>query len=157
MPVLHRGSLHALGTRVFAASLIAMPFFGHVSRAAGGTDEETIRELNAGYVRAFLNSDAGWYDRHLTPDFMCILTSGAVMDRAAFLENAKKAHIVLSYDLSEVGIRVHGDAALVTALGTWRRRDGATGRTRYIDVWVRKDGAWKAVSAQLTALPDEGR
>ena len=51
-----------------------------------------------------------------------------------------------------VGIRVHGDVALVTALGTWTRKDGSSGRTRYIDVWVRKDGAWKAVSAQLTAV-----
>jgi ketosteroid isomerase-like protein len=140
-------------TRLFAASLIAMAFFGHVSTADGSTDEDIIRELNAGYVRAFLQSDAAWYDRQLAPDFMCILTSGAVVDRATFLENARKPHTVVSYDLGEVGIRVHGDAALVTALGSWRRKDGTAGRTRYIDVWVRKDGAWKAVSAQLTGVP----
>lgn len=153
MPVLHRGSFHALSAKLFVASIVAMPFFGRASTPGIITDEEAIRELNAGYVRAFLNSDAAWYDRHLTPDFMCILTSGAVVDRATFLENAKKAHTVVSYDLSEVGIRVHGDAALVTALGTWKRTDGTTGRTRYIDVWVRKDGTWKAISAQLTAVP----
>jgi ketosteroid isomerase-like protein len=59
----------------------------------------------------------------------------------------------VKYDLSEVSIRVHGDAALVSALGTGERKDGTRGRTRYIDVWVRKDGEWKAVSAQLTAVP----
>ena len=153
MPVPHRGSFSALSAKVFAASLIAMPFFGQAASVDAGTDETVIRELNAGYVRAFMNSDAAWYDRHLTPDFTCILTTGAVVDRAAFLENAKQAHTVVSYDLSEVGIRVHGDAALVTALGTWRRRDGTSGRTRYIDVWVRTAGVWKAVSAQLTAVP----
>jgi ketosteroid isomerase-like protein len=100
-----------------------------------------------------MHSDADWYDRHLTPDFACIVTSGAVVDRAAFLENAGKPHTTVKYDLSEVSIRVHGDAALVSALGTWERKDGTRGRTRYIDVWVRKDGEWKAVSAQLTAVP----
>lgn len=151
MPVQHRGSLNTLSSKVFAASLIAMPFFG-TPATKESNDEQAIRELNAGYVRAFMNSDADWYDRHLTADFMCILTNGTVVDRATFLANAGKPHTTLSYDLSELGIRVHGDVALVTALGTWTRKDGSNGRTRYIDVWVRKDGMWKAVSAQLTAV-----
>ena len=151
MPNTKRGSLNTLATRVAAASLIAMPIAG-VAPTAVRSDVEAIRELNAGYVRAFLNSDADWYDRHLTPDFVCILTTGATVDRATFLENARKPHTTVTYDLSEVTIRVHGDAALVSALGTWARKDGTTGRTRYVDVWVRKGGAWKAVSAQLTRV-----
>ena len=150
MPDSKRGSLNTLVTKVVAASLIAVPIAG-VASAAPRSDVEVIRELNAGYVRAFLNSDADWYDRHLTQDFVCILTTGATVDRATFLENARKPHTTVSYDLSEVTIRVHGDAALVSALGTWSRKDGTGGRTRYVDVWVRENGVWKAVSAQLTA------
>ena len=151
MPINNRGSLNTLANKVFLASLVAMPLFGRGTRA-GSNDEDVIRALNAGYVRAFLTSDADWYDRHLTPDFMCILTSGVVVDRATFLENARKPHAVVTYDLSEVLIRQHGDVALVSALGSWTRKDGTTGRTRYVDVWVRKEGVWKAVSAQLTAV-----
>ena len=81
MPNTGRGNLNTLANKVFVASLVAMPFFGRAT-AAGASDEAVIRELNAGYVRAFLKSDADWYDRHLTPDFMCILTTGAVVDRA---------------------------------------------------------------------------
>ena len=150
MPVRNRGSLNTLAARVVAASLIAMPVGGlNVARTS---DEDAIRELNAGYVRAFMTSDAEWYDKHLSPDFACIVTSGGVVDRATFLDNARKAHTTVRYDLSEVTIRVHGNAALVSALGRWERSDGAKGRTRYVDVWVRKDGEWKAVSAQLTAV-----
>ena len=149
MPNNSRGSLNTLATRVVAASLIAMPFAGY---SPGRADEDVIRELNAGYVRAFMKSDADWYDKHLTADFVCILTTGAVVDRATFLENARKPHTTVKYDLSEVTIRVHGNAALASALGTWERSDGTSGRTRYVDVWVRKDGSWKAVSAQLTAV-----
>ena len=156
MTVHNRGSLNTLATKVFAASLIAVPVFSRAFSAQVDTDEDAIRALNAGYVRAFMKSDSEWYDRHLTPDFMCILTSGAVVDRSTFLENARKPHTTISYDLSEIKIRVHGDVALVSALGTWERKDGTRGRTRYVDVWVRKDGAWKAVSAQLTALPGAG-
>ena len=151
MPNTGRGSLNTLANKVFVASLVAMPFFGRAKNTET-SDEDVIRELNAGYVRAFMNSDADWYDRHLTADFTCILTSGVVVDRATFVANARKEHTTVSYELSEVGIRVYGDAALATALGTWRRKDGTTGRTRYVDVWIRKDGAWKAASAQLTAV-----
>ena len=151
MPANKPGSLNMLATRVAAASLIAMPIAGVVP-AAVRNEVEQIRELNSGYVRAFLTSDAEWYDRHLMPDFVCILTTGATVDRATFLENARKPHTTLTYDLSAVTIRVHGDAALVSALGTWARTDGTVGRTRYVDVWVRKDGNWKAVSAQLTTV-----
>jgi ketosteroid isomerase-like protein len=143
--------LNTLATKVFAASLIAMPFFGHASGRVA-SDEDVVRELNAGYVRAFLNSDADWYNRHLTSDFTCILTTGVVVDRATFLENARKPHITVKYDLTEVTIRVHGNTALASALGTWQRKDGTTGRTRYVDVWVKKDGVWKAASAQLTVV-----
>jgi ketosteroid isomerase-like protein len=150
MPTTNPGSLNTLAARVVAASLIAMPFGGTV--VSRKSDEDTIRELNAGYVRAFMNSDAAWYDKHLTADFVCIVTNGKVVDRLTFLENAQRPHTTVRYDLSEVTIRVHGDAALVSALGTWERKDGTTGKTRYVDVWVRSDGIWKAVSAQLTAL-----
>jgi ketosteroid isomerase-like protein len=61
---------------------------------------------------------------------------------------------VVSYDLSEVKVRQHGDVALVSALGSWKRKDGTTGKTRYVDVWVRKNGQWKAISAQLTLITD---
>jgi len=153
MPNTNRGSLNTLANKVFVASLVAMPFFGR-GAAVETNDEDVIRELNAGYVRAFLKSDADWYDRHLTPDFMCILTSGAVVDRATFVENARKPHTVVSYDLSEVKVRQHGDVALVSALGSRKRKDGTTGKTRYVDVWVRKNGQWKAISAQLTLITD---
>ena len=150
MPNNSRGSLHTLSSKVVAASLIAMPIFAQPART--NMDEDTVRELNAGYVRAFMHSDAAWYDRHLMPDFTCILTTGVVVDRATFLENARQPHTTKSYELSEVSIRVHGNMALASAVGTWLRSDGTSGRTRYVDVWVRTDGEWKAVSAQLTAV-----
>lgn len=152
MPIHDRGNSRTRVRKAIITMLAAAPLVA-ASPVNPHPEEAVLRELNAGYVRAFLHSDADWYDRHLTPDFQCVLTNGSVMDRKAFLHNARKEHTTLSYDLSEVSIRIHGDAAMITALGTWKRKDGTVGRTRYVDVWVKKDGAWKAASAQLTSAP----
>jgi ketosteroid isomerase-like protein len=141
---------HAGRRRVFA-TMTGEPMPTDTLEIAGPAETE-LRALNAGYVAAFMNEDAAWYDAHLTDDFICIDTDGSVIDRAAFLAATKPGSSALQYDLSEVAIRVHGDSGYVTALGSWRRRDGSTGQTRYIDSYVKAGDGWKAVSAQLTRV-----
>lgn len=117
------------------------------------SDHATLRALNDSYIRAFLTADVAWYDAHLTDDFVCILTNGTPISRADFLAATRRGPGVEEYTIDDVTIRIHGDAALVGALGTWRRKDGTTGKTRYVDVYVKTDGKWKVASAQLTAVP----
>lgn len=113
-------------------------------------DEATLLELNTGYVNAFLNADAAWYDQHLTDDFICVRGDGSVLDKPAFLAGTTPEAAAEEYTLADVAVRIHGQAAYVTALGTWRRKDGSKGQTRYIDSYVKTDGGWRVVSAQLT-------
>ena len=115
-------------------------------------DETTLLELNTGYVNAFLNADAAWYDAHLTDDFICVRADGSVLDKPAFLAGTTPSAAAEEYRLADVAVRIHGQAAYVTALGSWRRKDGTTGQTRYIDSYVKTDDGWRVVSAQLTRV-----
>jgi ketosteroid isomerase-like protein len=119
---------------------------------ATDTTEATLLELNTGYIRAFITADAAWYDAHLVDDFICVRADGSVLDKPAFLAGTTPAAAAEEYLLDDVAVRVHGDAAYVTARGTWRRKDGSTGQTRYIDAYARTNGEWKVVSAQLTRV-----
>jgi len=116
------------------------------------SDEVVLRELNNGYVSAFLTADAAWYDAHLTDDFICVRADGSVLDKPAFLAGTTPAAAAAEYNLDDVAVRIHGQSAYVTALGTWRRKDGSTGQTRYIDSYVKTDDGWRVVSAQLTRV-----
>jgi ketosteroid isomerase-like protein len=116
------------------------------------TDEAVLRELNRGYVDAFMNADAAWYDAHLADDFICVRADGSMLDKPAFLAGTTPAAAAAEYLLDDVAVRIHGPSAYVTALGTWRRQDGSTGQTRYIDSYVRTDDGWRVVSAQLTRV-----
>jgi ketosteroid isomerase-like protein len=121
-------------------------------RTRSASDYAILRELNAQYVRAFLNSDVAWFDAHLTADFVCVLTTGTPISRSEFLEATRNGPGVEEYRIEDLTIRVHGAAALVGAVGTWRRADGTTGKTRYVDVYVRTRDGWKVASAQLTVV-----
>jgi ketosteroid isomerase-like protein len=137
-----------------AFGLFAVLGTGPVSamRMRAASDYATLRELNAQYVRAFLQSDVAWYDAHLTPDFVCVLTNGTPISRAEFLEATRNGPGVEEYRMDDVTIRIHGNAALVGAVGTWRRGDGSTGKTRYVDVYVKTPDGWRVASAQLTSV-----
>ena len=115
-------------------------------------DEKLIRQLNEQYVEAFLKADVGWYQRHLSDDFVCIESSGAVLNKQEFLKNTEKGPDVPEYKLDKVDVRFYGNTALVQATGLFKRKDGSPGASRYIDIYVRMGHEWKVVSAQITRV-----
>lgn len=123
------------------------------SLPASESDEAALRRLNQEYVDAFMKADVDWYQEHLAHDFLCIESDGSVLDKAQFLREAAKGPDVSSYRLDDVSVHVLGgaaDVALVRAQGSFSRPDRTTGVSLYVDIYVRRGGAWKAISAQIT-------
>lgn len=79
--------------------------------------------------------------------------TASVVDKPAFLRSIGEPPSVESYNLDDVAVSFYGDAALVRAKGSWVAKDGNRGISRYIDVYARIGGSWKAVSAQITRPP----
>ena len=115
--------------------------------------EDELRSLNRRYIEAWLSADVDWYRERLSEDFVCIESDGNVLDKAAFLRSTAKGSDMASYRLDEVDVRIYGDVGLVRATGSWEKKDGIRGVSRYIDVYVRVGEDWKVVSAQITRPP----
>jgi ketosteroid isomerase-like protein len=111
----------------------------------------TLHALNAEYIRAFLESDAGWYGDHLSDDFVCTLADGRRIGKAEFLERTEDGPGVTDLTYDEIDVRPLGDSAVVHGV-THYRREGERGSTRYTDVWHLRDGRWLAVAAHLTRV-----
>jgi ketosteroid isomerase-like protein len=109
-----------------------------------------LHELNAHYIRAFVEADVEWYCEHLGDDFVCTLADGRRIDKAEFLAMAAEGPGVRDVTYDEVDVRPLGNVALVQGV-THYVRDGTPGSTRYTDVWVLRSGRWLAIAAQLTA------
>jgi ketosteroid isomerase-like protein len=142
----------SLSALAFAFVFVLIAARPSVSADADRSSAAQIKELNTGYIQAFLQSDVNWYREHLAEDFTCILTDGKIIDKAAFLRDTATDPGVDEYHFDDLQIRVYGDTALAQAVGSYKRHDGSTGKTRYIDIYVKQAGVWKAVSAQLTRL-----
>ena len=112
--------------------------------------EDELRKLNEDYIKASLTGNVEWYRKHLAEDFVCIESDGTVLDKAAFLGKTAQGSDLAEYRLPEVDIRFYGDVALVRCTGEWKAKNGTPGLSRYIDIYVRSNKEWKAVSAQIT-------
>jgi ketosteroid isomerase-like protein len=110
-----------------------------------------LHELNANYIRAFVESDVNWYSEHLSEDFACSLADGRRIDKAGFLLRTQDGPGVTDVTYDQIDVRPLGDVAIVHGV-THYLRDGAPASTRYTDVWQLRDGRWLAVAAQLTRL-----
>jgi ketosteroid isomerase-like protein len=136
------------------AGLFALGLIGVRAVAApAGADEAELRRLNDDYVRAFLASDVARDRELLADDFYGVLADGRVIDKAAFLRQAAAPPAVREFRVREVMVRLYGDAAIVNTRATYLRPDGSPAQTRYVHVYVRRDGGWRIASVQITRLP----
>jgi len=73
----------------------------------------SLHELNAHYIRAFVESDTDWYREHLSDDFVCTLANGRRIDKEEFLQKNAAGPGVTGVSYDEIDVRPLGDTALV--------------------------------------------
>ncbi len=95
-------------------------------------------------------SDAGWFDRNLSEDFLNSNADGTLVDRAAFLRQIAPPCPVSNFDVEDVRIRILGDTAIIHGRTTYTKPNGQAAAGRYTDVWVRQGGRWICVSGDVT-------
>ena len=113
-------------------------------------DLSALRLLNQQFIRSVAMSDVGWFEQHLSSDFVNSNPDGTLSDRAAFLRHVTKPSTVPKLQADDVRIRLFGDSALVHGRTSYTKADGEPGAGRYTDVWARVDGAWRCVAADVT-------
>jgi ketosteroid isomerase-like protein len=117
---------------------------------ASETDLDTLRRLNGGFIRAVATSDAGWFERHLSSDFVNSNADGTLSERAAFIAVVARPSSVPDLSVSDVRIRLFGATAIVHGRTHYTRADGEAGAGRYTDVWARVGDDWLCAAADVT-------
>ena len=114
------------------------------------SDLEMLHTLNAGYIRAVQASDAAWFEANLAPDFVNGNPDCTRSARAAYIAHVSRPAPISELRAADVRIQMLGDVAIIRARTTYAKPDGAPGAGRYTDVWMRREGRWICVCADLT-------
>jgi ketosteroid isomerase-like protein len=117
---------------------------------------EEIAALFAARADALVRGDAGFFRRLLDEDFRYTNASGAVFDRAGYLEFYLESGRARwqSQAWDELDVRLVGDVAIATCrLHDRATFDGAEldARFRSTQVFVKRDREWRYVAGQTTA------
>jgi ketosteroid isomerase-like protein len=122
---------------------------------ADGAEEQTLMQIERDWSTVMLKRDAAALDRILGKEWSETL-NGEVRTRAQALAGLKSGDLKMeSLALSDLGVHVFGDAAVVTSTvaikGTEKGKD-ISGTERSTDFFVKRDGRWQAVSTQNTTV-----
>ena len=117
---------------------------------AAKTDLDALIALNRDYIHSVETSDPGRFDEILADDFLCSNPDGSLIDRETFLARIRQPSSVRNIETSDVNVRIMGDFAIIHARTSFTLLDGKPGTGRYTDVWARRKGEWRTVSAHVT-------
>ena len=131
------------------------------SRPAPAQDAaREVERLERDLVAAIGRGDLATYDRIVADDYVAFEASGKTTPKAEILASYRSgARKYTNLEIFDVEGRVFGDAAVVSAKTKGLRREegrDVPNRVRYVRVYARRDGKWRAV-AQMAAVvpPDE--
>ena len=119
-------------------------------------DRAALEALNRDWLTAYRTRDVAALDRVLADDFEAVYPGGAVLRKADVLKTASDPdRVITAITWDKLKIMVFGDVAMVTAqtsiAGTAAGKPFAAVND-YADVYVRRAGTWRAVSAHVVRV-----
>ena len=130
------------------------------SASAAPDDAATIQRQSQEFSDASASGDAKVLDKLLDPDVVFVDESGEIGTKDDIVSSAKPPAEGISNHLvqSDFVLKLHGDVAVTSftdnaTVSVYGQTSKA--RFRSTEVWRKKDGAWKMISSQTLALPDD--
>ena len=119
-------------------------------------DISHLKELNAQFIQNFLHDDTVAHNKIIYKDFVCIAGNGKVVSREEYMKEWSHGYELSGYTsfvMQNELIRIFGNTALVRAETPYTyMKDGKeiNGTTIYTDTYIKLDGRWWCIQAQLT-------
>lgn len=157
-------NLHGMpnARRCFLLALAAWPVAACTTTAppSAANAGDVVARLTAQadrWDKAIVRKDRAAIEANLAEDFRQIDAQGNVEAKAAFVEGLLAPDLAIDpYTVEDFDVRLYGDVALLSGrtrmTGRYQGRPFAS-HYRYIDIYVRRGGAWRIVSVQISRIP----
>jgi ketosteroid isomerase-like protein len=122
------------------------------------TDQQTLIYMEQDWNDAWKNRDVAWIEKNYASFSRDVdaVTGGLMRKDDTIADMKKSANTYESLELSDLGVRVEGDVAVVSGVNTVKGKD-AQGKaidrkTRFTDTFIRRDGQWQVWATQGTLI-----
>jgi len=120
--------------------------------------EAELMQLERDIGQANINRDKAFFERVEADEFIFTDSGGGLTTKAedvASLDKPPGEYKLVSYEVDEMKVAVYGNTAVVTGRTTTvsRGKDReVTGKSRFTDVFVKRDGRWQLVAGHSSRI-----
>ena len=145
--------------KIFCSLSFFVLVFETLAQNSNDADMVQLKGLNAKFINNFVTNDSVEHSKIIHKDFVCISSDGAYINRQDYLNWWAHGFDGYTYwDYRDEDIKIFDNTALVHSKNKYIViRDGKeiTGMSMYTDVYVKENGEWKCVQAQITKVAPE--
>jgi ketosteroid isomerase-like protein len=120
-------------------------------------DVAELTRISDAWDKAIVRKDEAAVAANMAEDFRQIDGYGNLETKKSFVAGIVDAKLTIDpYTVEDFEVRLYGDTALLSGRTHMTGKfDGKPFESnyRYIDIYVRRAGAWKIVSVQITRIP----
>jgi ketosteroid isomerase-like protein len=116
--------------------------------------ELELLKLERAWLDAYQKRDVAAMERIESDDFTITHANGRVITKAQEIANLKRpgpSDSSMSFSTEDTKVRVYGDTAVLTGIVIMKGKDFSE-RSRYTDVYVKRNGQWQVVASHLSNL-----
>lgn len=128
----------------------------HGGSSAAPTDREEVLEQLRGreeeWARANIEGDKQALARILADEYVGTTPDGVTQRKAEYIRDITPSEDLESQSFEDMTVVLGGERAILTGVTVAQFRDGRTGRYRFVDTFVWRDGRWQAVTSVTTEV-----
>ncbi len=122
------------------------------------SDKEELIRLAHVWLEAELKQDAATVARLWADDLTYSTSSGMVESKSEALAAIRSGSLTITHSAYDsLDARVYGDMGVTTGITTQKARykdQDISGKYRFTDTWVKRDGRWQCVATHASKVPD---
>ena len=135
---------------VLAISVLCLVALSLAAAQSTTKVQDEIKKLEQDWAQANIKSGATAVDQYEADDIVTTDPSGGVTDKAQNKAELGSGDLKFdSIELSDMTVHVYGDTAVAAGTnnlhGTYKGQD-ISGKYRFTDTWVKRNGKWQAVA-----------
>ena len=123
------------------------------SAQANADDLKTLKLLNAKFINNFVTNDTVSHSKIIHKDFVCTWSLGQYINRDNYMNGwLHEFDDFIYWDYRDERISIFGNTALVHAINKYvvvSNGKENKGMSMYTDVYIKENGEWKCVQAQI--------